>query len=137
MRSTRVFCNGNGWSARRESCVEDQHLQNPTAGFFLLRACATLKAKGKPGEFAFLMNRPRRCHHMTCYSSSMITTVDAVYEDGKLVLQQPLPLPEHAHVRVTIDSDLEREAWLKVSQESLNRVWDNLADDVFNDLLQK
>ncbi len=67
----------------------------------------------------------------------MITTVDAVYEDGKLVLKQPLPLPEHAHVGVTIDSDLEREAWLKLSEESLKKVWDNNADDIFNDLLEK
>jgi predicted DNA-binding antitoxin AbrB/MazE fold protein len=71
------------------------------------------------------------------YSSVMTTTVDAIYEDGKLVLQQPLPLPEHARVRVTIDSDLEREAWLKLSEESLKKVWDNTADDVFNDLLKK
>ena len=67
----------------------------------------------------------------------MITTVDAIYEDGKLVLQQPLPLPEHARVRVTIDSDLEREAWLKLSEEYLEKVWDNSADDIFNDLLEK
>lgn len=71
------------------------------------------------------------------YSSIMITTVDAIFEDGKLVLKKPLPLPEHAHVRVTIDSDLEREAWLKLSEESLKKVWDNEADDIFNDLLQK
>ena len=38
----------------------------------------------------------------------MIKSVDAIYEDGKLVLQQPLPLPEHAHVRVIIDTDLAR-----------------------------
>jgi hypothetical protein len=67
----------------------------------------------------------------------MITTVDAVYEDGRLVLQQPLPLPEHTHVRVTIDSDSERAAWLNLSEASLNKVWDNDPDDVFNDLLQK
>jgi predicted DNA-binding antitoxin AbrB/MazE fold protein len=67
----------------------------------------------------------------------MIATVDAIYENGKLVLQQPLPLPEHAHVRVTVDSDLEREAWLKLSEESLKKVWDNDADDIFNDPLQK
>ncbi len=67
----------------------------------------------------------------------MIATVDAIYEDGKLVLQQPLPLAEHARVRVTIDSDLEREAWLKLSEESLEKVWDNSADDIFNDLLEK
>lgn len=67
----------------------------------------------------------------------MVTTVDAIYEDGKLVLQQPLALPEHARVRVTIDSDVEREAWLKISEELLKKVWENASDDVFNDLLQK
>src|SRR5687767_4355481 len=71
------------------------------------------------------------------YSLIMIKTVDAIYVDGKLVLQQPLPLPEHAHVRVTIDTDVEREAWLRLSEESLKKVWDNNADDVFNDLLKK
>ena len=67
----------------------------------------------------------------------MTTTVDAIYERGKLVLPQPLSLPEHAHVRVTIESDPEREAWLKLSEESLSKVWGNDADDVFNELLTK
>ena len=71
------------------------------------------------------------------YSSIMTTIVDAIYENGKLVLQQPLPLPEHAHVRVTVESDLERAAWLSLSEESLTKVWDNEADDIFNELLEK
>src|SRR5207249_7306420 len=50
------------------------------------------------------------------YSSIMMKSVDAIYENGKLVLEQPLPLPEHARVRVTIDTDQEREAWLKLSE---------------------
>lgn len=67
----------------------------------------------------------------------MTTTVDAIYEDGKLLLPRPLSLPERSHVRVTIESDVEREAWLKLSEESLRRVWENPADDVFNELLTK
>ena len=73
----------------------------------------------------------------------MSTTLDAIYESGKLVLAQPLPLPEKAHVRVTIEtddagmSDTERAAWLRLSEESLMRAWDNANDDVFNELLQK
>ena len=67
----------------------------------------------------------------------MITVVDAIYENGKLIPQEPLALPEHAHVRVTIDSDLDHAAWLKLSEESLKKVWDNDADDVFNELLEK
>ena len=67
----------------------------------------------------------------------MTTTVDAIYEHGKLVLRRPLSLPEKSHVRVTIETDSEREAWMKASEESLKRVWDNDADDVYNELLKK
>ena len=68
----------------------------------------------------------------------MTTTVDAIYENGKLVLPKPLSLPEKSRVRVTIESnDTEREAWLRLSEESLTKTWNNDADDIFNDLLSK
>ena len=67
----------------------------------------------------------------------MTTTVDAIYEHGKLLLPGPLSLPEKSRVRVTIESDTEREAWLKLSESSLMKTWDNDADDVFNELLKK
>ena len=70
----------------------------------------------------------------------MSTTVEAIYEGGKLVLQQPLALPEKTRVTVTIEtatSDSERVNWLKLSEESLARTWDNPGDDVFNELLKK
>jgi predicted DNA-binding antitoxin AbrB/MazE fold protein len=34
----------------------------------------------------------------------MSMTLEAVYEDGALRLARPLPLPNHAHVTVTIES---------------------------------
>lgn len=49
----------------------------------------------------------------------MTTTVDAIYEHGKLLLPKPLSLPEKTLVRVTIESDTERETWLKLLEESL------------------
>jgi predicted DNA-binding antitoxin AbrB/MazE fold protein len=68
----------------------------------------------------------------------MRTTVDAVYENGKLVLPKPLSLPERSQVRVTIESgDTESEAWLQLSEKALTKVWDNETDDVFNELLSK
>jgi len=30
-----------------------------------------------------------------------------------------------------------RDAWLKQSEETLTKAWDNPADDVFNDLLDR
>jgi predicted DNA-binding antitoxin AbrB/MazE fold protein len=69
---------------------------------------------------------------------AITTKIEAIYENGKLVLSQPLPLPENSHVLVTIESeDAEREAWLKLSEQSLTKVWDNADDDVFNELLSK
>lgn len=38
----------------------------------------------------------------------MTTTIEAIYENGKLILPRPLSLPEKSHVRVTIESDLEQ-----------------------------
>ena len=72
----------------------------------------------------------------------MTATLEAVYEQGVLRLASPLPLPEHAHVRVTVQSDetamdSERADWLTASQTELLKTWDNAADDVFNELLQK
>jgi predicted DNA-binding antitoxin AbrB/MazE fold protein len=68
----------------------------------------------------------------------MTMTVDAIYEHGKLILPEPLSLPEKSHVRVTIESDdTERENWLKLSEASLLKTWDNAADDIFNELLKK
>jgi len=67
----------------------------------------------------------------------MITTVDAIYENGKLLLPKPLSLPERSRVRVTIESNTERDTWLKLSEAVLTKTWDNDADDVFNELLKK
>jgi predicted DNA-binding antitoxin AbrB/MazE fold protein len=67
----------------------------------------------------------------------MTTTVDAIYEHGKLLLPKPLSLPEKSRVRVTIESDTERETWLKLSEEALMKTWGNADDDVFNELLKK
>jgi hypothetical protein len=72
----------------------------------------------------------------------MRTTVEAHYRDGKLILPEPLPLPENTRVRLTIETagdqpDAIRAAWLRVSEESLRSVWDNASDDIFNELLTK
>ena len=73
----------------------------------------------------------------------MTTTVEAIYENGMLRLSGPLPLREKAQVVVTVQTkplsgaDRERQAWLKPSEETLTRAWDNSDDDVFNELLDQ
>jgi predicted DNA-binding antitoxin AbrB/MazE fold protein len=68
----------------------------------------------------------------------MITVVEAVYEDGCLRLPEPLPLREHTRVSVSISpmSDPSgRDEWLAQSERRLIELWDNKADDVYNELL--
>ena len=70
----------------------------------------------------------------------MTIAVQAVYEEGKLRLLEPLELAEHTVVRISLETwqdDMERRAWLDQGQRSLMRVWDNTADDIYNDLLTR
>ena len=68
----------------------------------------------------------------------MTTTVEAIYEGGKLILPERLSLPDKSRVRVTIETaDRERESWLKLSEDNLLKTWNNPGDDVFNELLAK
>ncbi len=66
----------------------------------------------------------------------MTKIVAAVYENGVLRLAEPLPLPNNSTVRVTIETDEDREVWLRVSEDKLATAWDD-SDDVFNELLEK
>jgi predicted DNA-binding antitoxin AbrB/MazE fold protein len=62
----------------------------------------------------------------------MTTTVDAIYENGKLVLPGPLSLPEKSHVRVTIESSPERDDafnGLLLSESALAEDWDTPEED--------
>ncbi len=72
----------------------------------------------------------------------MSATVEAIYENGALKLPGPLPLQENARVIVTIqlpeaNDSAERKAWLQASEETLKKTWNNAADDVFNELLDR
>ena len=74
-------------------------------------------------------------------SALLVLTLIASASAFWWVTRQPLPLPEKSHVRVTIEtsdeSDDERRAWLKLSEQSLMKAWDNTDDNVFNELLSK
>jgi predicted DNA-binding antitoxin AbrB/MazE fold protein len=73
----------------------------------------------------------------------MTTTVEAIYDNGVLRLLHPLPLKDNTQVMVRIQSKEdrgeteERQAWLRLSEESLAKAWSDPADDVFNELLDK
>jgi len=68
----------------------------------------------------------------------MTSTLNAIYEAGHLRLLQSLALPERTLVQVRVDTvspDAERAEWLSQGERCLSKVWNNEADDVYNELL--
>ena len=62
----------------------------------------------------------------------MTTTVDAIYENGKILLPRPLSLPEKSHVRVTIESNTEGDDsfnGLLLSESALAKDWNTPEED--------
>jgi hypothetical protein len=67
--------------------------------------------------------------------ADMLNTVKAIVREGRIELLEQLDIPEGTEVLVTIPSD-ETEFWLKASESSLGSIWDNLEDDVYEQLLK-
>lgn len=68
----------------------------------------------------------------------MTVAIKAIYEQGKLRPLEPLELPEHSVVQISLETgvnDKARMEWIDQGQRSLMGVWDNQSDDVYNALL--
>jgi len=52
----------------------------------------------------------------------MTLTVEAIYENGKLKLQQPLPLKDHEKVQVTVRTSADVQAALDAVERSYGLV---------------
>lgn len=64
--------------------------------------------------------------------------IDAIYEDGVFRPLAPVSLPEGTRVVLRLLSqctDEAREEWMLASEHRLAGVWNNEADDVYNQLL--
>jgi hypothetical protein len=66
----------------------------------------------------------------------MLNTLWAVVREGKIGLLEEVEVPEGTKVLVTLLPEDQAEFWLKISQISLDRVWDNAEGDVYEELLE-
>jgi hypothetical protein len=66
----------------------------------------------------------------------MLNTFWAVVREGKIELLEEIEVPEGTKVLVTLLLDDDAEFWLKMSQITLDRIWDNAEDDVYAELLE-
>lgn len=67
----------------------------------------------------------------------MLKTIWATVRQGKIELLESAELPEGIRVLVTLIPDDDTEFWMKVSEVSLNAIWDNDEDDIYGELLKK
>ncbi len=66
----------------------------------------------------------------------MLNTLWAVVREGKVEFLEEVDVPEGTKVLVTLLPDDQDDFWLKVSQASLDKIWDNTEDDVYEKLLE-
>jgi hypothetical protein len=67
---------------------------------------------------------------------SMLKTIWATVQQGKIELLETSELPEGAKLLITLlSSDYESEFWIQASQSSLDAVWNNTEDDIYAELL--
>lgn len=67
----------------------------------------------------------------------MLNSVWAVVHEGKIKLLEEIDVPDGTKVLVTFLPEEESEFWLRASQVSLDKVWDNTEDDIYAELLKK
>lgn len=67
----------------------------------------------------------------------MFNTLEGIVHEGKIELLEPTVLSEGAHVLGTVLQKEETQFWTEVSQNSLDKVWNNPEDDIYAELLQK
>jgi hypothetical protein len=63
----------------------------------------------------------------------MFATVRAIFKEGRIQLLEEIELPEGTEMLVT-PLLAEPDFWLKASQPSLERIWENDEDDVYAEL---
>ena len=67
----------------------------------------------------------------------MFKTLMATVRRGKIEISEGLELPEGTKVLITVLPNDEAEFWQNASHESLNKVWDNLEDNIYAELLEE
>ncbi|MDI6765277.1 MAG: hypothetical protein QME52_00370 [Bacteroidota bacterium] len=67
----------------------------------------------------------------------MLNTLRAIVREGKIELLEKMDIPEGTNVLVTLmQENDETQYWVKASQKSLDKIWNNTEDDVYAQLLK-
>ena len=68
----------------------------------------------------------------------MLNTLLGIVQKNKIELIEKIDIPEGTKVLITIIPKRdEKDFWLKIGQLSLEKVWDNTEDDIYEKLLKE
>jgi hypothetical protein len=66
----------------------------------------------------------------------MYQTLSAEMRNGRIKLFDKAKIPEGARVLVTVIQEDDGQFWQKASQTSLDKIWANKGDDVYEKLIR-
>ncbi|MDT3739811.1 MAG: hypothetical protein RO257_09970 [Candidatus Kapabacteria bacterium] len=67
----------------------------------------------------------------------MIKTIKEIYEDWRILLDSDNEIPDKTTVYISYKDDTNEEFFLNSSEYSLDKIWANEEDDVYEQLLKK
>jgi hypothetical protein len=67
----------------------------------------------------------------------MYQTLSAEMKNGKITLIDKATIPEGAHILVTVIQEDDGQFWRKTSETSLDAIWANKEDDVYENLISQ
>ena len=67
----------------------------------------------------------------------MLSTHQAIVHNGEIKLLEQVDLLEGAKLLITVLQDDGSDFWIAASQSSLENIWDNPEDDIYEQLLEK
>lgn len=67
----------------------------------------------------------------------MLKTFKTQYKKGKILLIKDISIPEDAIIFVSFKDNQKEEIFLNASESSLDKVWNNNEDDIYEQLLKK
>ncbi|MBM2816507.1 MAG: hypothetical protein HW421_3269 [Ignavibacteria bacterium] len=67
----------------------------------------------------------------------MLKTFQTQYKHGQIILNNEVNIPEDATIFVSFKDNTTDDFFLKASESSLDNIWNNSEDDIYEQLLEK
>jgi hypothetical protein len=67
----------------------------------------------------------------------MLNTFQTYFKEGQILLTNEIEIPENAKIFVSFIDNTKEDFLLKASESSLDKIWNNNEDDIYEQLLKK